>query len=216
MRSHRWVKKYLKPSQIKAVSEAVRRAEEHTTAEIVPMVVRNSTPLTRMPLLIYLISLVGLCLIFFELNEREFANSAVWIVAPFILLAWPLSEWLAKWSIIQRALTSSFERNYFSHQRALLEFYTCGVYKTSNHSGVLIFLSLMERKCIVMADETVAKKLPADVWKNLVNKIIEGIKADKTGDALIEAISDCGQLLKVHFPGDGHSNELSNQLVIKE
>ena len=102
-------------------------------------------------------------------------------------------------------------------QRAELEFYESNIQQTSGSTGILIFVSLMERKVIVLADKAINDQLPKETWQNAVDLIVTGLKAKNMALGLKNAIEFIGNTLEGPLPiKTNDTNELSNHLVIKE
>ena len=99
--------------------------------------------------------------------------------------------------------------------RAMRHFAESGVYETSEHSGILIFVSYMERQVRIIADTGIAKKIPQDLWNIIADDLAQGIKNGKTKEGFISAVEKCSELLAENFPAkDENPNELCDGLVI--
>ena len=216
MKHPKWCLKFISPAEIHAVTNAVRAAEQHTDGEIVPMIVRASARVTLLPRLIFVLGCALAAGVYIGLNQMDLVSEPLWYAVGIIVLFFPLAEIAARLAPVQRLFISKDEREYETHARAALEFFTSGLAHTKNHTGVLIFLSLMERKCVVLADEGISSRLPESTWQGIVDKVIAGIRSGRPADGLVHAIEDCGKILSEHFPASGkHENQLPNQLIIK-
>lgn len=103
------------------------------------------------------------------------------------------------------------------NQRAVQHFMQSGVYKTKDRTGILIFISDLERRVELMADDGISKKIPQEKWNEIVNHIIEGIHRDKTAQHLVDAIKECGKLLAEHNPVQPDDiNELKDDIALLE
>ncbi len=214
----KWLKTYLNPEDLKRIEEDVARVELATSGEVVPMVVRKSSTVGHIPLL--LIALFSLLFFAFDLDHIQM----VWIPLPHwlliifdicILLA--LVRILAPLPIIERMLTPKVDQQEQVEQRALNEFYNIRVHHTEKSTGILIFVSLMERRAVVLGDQAIAEKLSPETWDNLLNELVGSIKSRQLADGFSRAIQSCGELLSQHFPKPaGDKNQLQNHLVIKE
>lgn len=211
------ISNYLSEAQIKEISQAVQTAESKTSGEIVPVIVKRSSAVGHVPLILTLILLLSTLVL-----ELPFVDHP--ILQPWLFL-WPLigifyyiiSQPLARSFWLQRILTLNSDEEMQVTRRAELEFFLNRVNKTQNSTGILIFISVMERRAVILADEGIAKKMGPEVWKSQVEKLTAKLRQGQWNQAFLEAIEDCGSLLSTHFPTTGHSrNELSNQLVIKE
>jgi len=86
-------------------------------------------------------------------------------------------------------------------------------HKTAGGTGVVIYLSLFERRVCVWADRAVSAKIPETEWKDITESLVRSIRDGRTRDGLIEAIRKCGDVLAKHFPiQPSDVNELSNEL----
>lgn len=101
--------------------------------------------------------------------------------------------------------------------RAELEFHRMHMHRTKARTGILIMASLHEREAVVLADEAIAKKLPAETWNEVIQILLAGIKAKDAASGFCNAIKKCGEILSLHFPAQNQNpDELSNRFIIKE
>ncbi|MEZ0393156.1 MAG: TPM domain-containing protein [Pseudobdellovibrionaceae bacterium] len=212
-----WAESFISEEEAQKVSEAVTKIETKTSGEVVPMIVQRSSMTGHLPYMITLIFLV--VLLVFEVPHMDFfvAWNATWLLflvsALCLLVSFPISR--LHW--VQRLLIPKKDQSFEVEERALLEFYQSGIPGTRERTGVLIFVSLMERKAVVLADESITKKLPQETWAQICQDMVEGIKKGKTAEGLVQAIQRSGELLAQHFPhGSENDNELSNHLILKE
>lgn len=215
--NQRWCKKFLTEADAARVSEAVHRAEAQTCGEIVPMIVHRSSAIGHVPLQIF--SLWVIVLFAAHWAASSWWNNLMepwWYAVGGILLA-PLVLQLGRLDCVCRALIPDSDEIAQVFRRARLEFDELRIHHTQARTGILIFLSAMEHRCVVLADEGIAAKLPPETWQGVVDKVIGGIKRGQAGDGLVAAIEECGSLLAKYFPlAGGAKNELANDLVIKE
>ena len=100
-------------------------------------------------------------------------------------------------------------------RRAELAFYEQGLHRTREATGVLIHVSLLERRVQILADRAINEIVSPETWDNIVRTIVDGIHGNRPTDALCDAIASCGDLLARHFPptpGD-NPNELPDDVV---
>jgi putative membrane protein len=99
-------------------------------------------------------------------------------------------------------------------RRAVQAFYEKGLYKTRFHTGVLIFLSLLERKVWVLADKGIYEKVTQETLNRFAREVSLGIKEGRAGESLCRAIEGLGGLLAEHFPNTpGHLDELTDEVM---
>jgi putative membrane protein len=82
--------------------------------------------------------------------------------------------------------------------RAAQAFVSEEVFATRERTGVLIFVSLFERRVVVLADAGIHSRVAAGEWDRLVAGIVAGVRAGRPGSALADAIRRCGELLAEH------------------
>jgi len=99
-------------------------------------------------------------------------------------------------------------------QRAIRAFYEKGLYKTKKNTGVLFFLSLLERKVWVLADSGINEKIDQATLNRFANIVSQGIKDGNAYEALCTAIKEAGTLLEKHFPiTPGDIDELPDEVM---
>ncbi len=109
-------------------------------------------------------------------------------------------------------------RRYAVHLRAVRHFADSGVYATKEHSGILIFVSLLEREVQIIADSGICSKIEQSQWNKIATDLAQGFNAQEkgsSGKALLTAVTKCGDLLATYFPPEKENpNELRDTVVI--
>ena len=99
-------------------------------------------------------------------------------------------------------------------ERALRTFYEKKLHTTRDNTGVLFFISLLERKVWVLADSGIHQKISQETLMAHANDIATGIKQGQACSALCSQIEAVGIILARHFPITvNDTNELSNQVL---
>jgi len=90
------------------------------------------------------------------------------------------------------------------------------IFATRQRSGILIYISLLERQVYVLADIGIKARVKDKEWKEITGMIINGIRNKKPADGTLEAISACRDLLlKNGFKaGPDDTNELPNDIIL--
>jgi putative membrane protein len=137
-----------------------------------------------------------------------------WIIVA-VVVAYVIGSIVGRLSWAVRALTSDQRMAMKVRFRAERAFYEEGLHRTREATGVLIFLSLLERRVQVLADRAIDERVPPGTWDGLVEQIVAGVRAGRPTEALCGAITRCGALLAPHFPvrGEDNPNELPDDLV---
>jgi len=99
-------------------------------------------------------------------------------------------------------------------EAALTSFYRNGLNNTRDRTGILIFISVFERKALVVADEGINAKVDTGVWQEVVDLVVNSIKQRHQAEGICRAIRRCGELIREHFPIKADdTNELDNLIV---
>lgn len=193
------------------VKKAIQQAESQTSGEIVPMLVRRSSTVGHVPMLVMsLLAIVALTI-------DSFYPLAWWAWGITVLAILALTRLLSTLDTTQRLLTADADEISQVHQRAELEFFENKVGHTRGNTGVLLFVSQMEHRAVVLADEAISSKLPPETWEGVLTLLLNGIKQGSAADGFKDAIRECGRLLSTHFPRQSQPmNEIDNTFLIKE
>ena len=103
----------------------------------------------------------------------------------------------------------------YAHRNAAAQFLATNMSATKGRTGVLIFVSLLERYVEVIGDQSIAEKLSKKDWQAIVDEMLPLLRDKKSADAMVLAVERCGALLAKHFPaGSTNRNELSDRLIV--
>lgn len=207
--------------QVKKITQAVISAEKLTSAEICPMVVKSSVPISYLRPILFLLFM---CL---ELLAFSIFGLSIW--GPLSLHAYGLDYLIliiiaiffavlfSKIEFVQRLFLFSNDIFECVERRAESEFYQHKIFMTKNRVGVLLFVSLLEHRVVVLADEAISKVLPQDTWLNVIKVVIDDIKSKNLTDALVTGVDHLAKILKDKFPAEINDiDELSNRVIIKD
>ncbi|MGV1013535.1 MAG: TPM domain-containing protein [Methyloceanibacter sp.] len=193
-----------------AISKAITRAEAKTSGEIVVVVTSASD------------------------GYRSFA--ILW--AALIALAVPLPFiWMTKWPIeyvyllqlavfllcgivfllepIRFALVPGNIKRTRAHHKAVEQFLAQSLHTTKGRTGILIFVSFAEHFAEIIADNGIYRKVPPEMWEDVVGELTTHLGQGTRTEGFIRAIERCGKILAKHFPpGSGDADELPNHLIV--
>lgn len=197
---------------LKKIEDAVELSERKTSGEIVPIVYDKCSNTS----FVFPFTFLCLFLVWHTFQDWYFPFN-FWEGNLFLQLGRPpllcgvLSLFLSRSHRLQRLLIPRHRREKNTRERAELEFYRSGIPQTKGRTGVLIFVSLMERWSVVLADEAISKKLPAETWQEILEVLNSQMTSKDLALGLLPAIEKCGHLLAIHFPNDAQDvNELPN------
>ena len=206
-------KEFFTAEEQSRIEAAVQQAESKTSGEIVPMVVDASYDYPRAEILG-----AGLLSLALAVNlSWAFFNESLWhFLWMFALGYFPFKLLIRALPALKRRLIRPDEIDEELSEKAAIAFLEQGLHHTRDETGILIMLSLFERRVYVLADRGINAVVPPDLWDGIVHTITDGIHAGDTCTALCAAIATCGQQLEEHFPiKHDDTNELPNKLIIE-
>lgn len=212
-----WLKSHLQEQDLDRIQAAIHNAEKKTSGEIVPMIVRRSSTVGHVPLVLTLVLLLLVINSNLIAWQSEVSRLPFWILAIFDgLCGLVLIRTLSLQSWVQRLLTPKADQKVQVESRALIEFYNHRINATERSTGILVFVSLMEHMAVVLGDKAIAQKLKSEDWHDVDQKLLQKIAAGDMADGFCEAIQMCGDKLATHFPNTDRVDYLPNHLIIKD
>jgi putative membrane protein len=87
--------------------------------------------------------------------------------------------------------------------------------KTRGRTGVLIYLSLEERRAEIVADRAIAEKVEPECWGEAMAVLVDEVKQGRPGLGLALAVEKVGAVLAPILPPTlGNPDELPNRLIM--
>ena len=218
----------LKQDDLKKISSAVKNAEKKTSGEIVTAIIKESYNYAIYELIFAVITglIYFVIMMFFVGNIENWLQGIFWDYSihhlvmfygfsTFIVIT--ILYFIGNISNVDRFIVAKKIMQKKVNERAIRHFMESGVYNTKDRTGILIFISILERRVELLADSGINEKIPQGKWQSIVDNIIKGIKKKNVTAHLIESINDCGDLLAQHFPIQPDDvNELSDEIDILE
>ncbi len=198
------------PEEHAVISDAITRAEEHTSGEIVVVVARASAGYRTFALMCaaLLALAVPLPFIYFSKWPVEYIYLAQMIV-------FAVAAILSQWEPLRIAITPGSIKRARAHQRAIEQFLVQNLHTTLGRTGVLIYVSIAERYAEVIADDGIYRKVTPEVWDALIAALTMNIGRGAHVEGFVAAIETCGAILAEHFPPEtGDRDELPNHLIV--
>jgi putative membrane protein len=193
------------------IKETTRTIESRTDGEIAVMVVDQSDRYLEAEFLggFIFASLLSL------LVSVLFFHDSLFVYIPLTFILFFPFRWIgATIPRLKLVFIGLRRREEAVRRRAVQAFYEKGLYKTRFQTGVLIFISLLEHKVWVLADKGIHKKMNLETLNRFAQDVSLGIKENRTGEALCQAIEGIGRLLAEHFPvTPGDIDELPDEVL---
>jgi putative membrane protein len=203
------------------VSESVRAAELGTSGEIVTIVADHSDRFLDAALWwsagvgIAALAVLAAFPIFYEKMLGLLSNG--WITELTIAEAFELAlavftikfastRLLMQWIPLRLALTLPGVKTRRVRRRAVRYFKVGAERRTAGRTGILIYLSLAERRAEIVADEA--------VWGEAMVDMLALVRQGKVADGMVAAVRDVGVVLAAQFPRQADdTNELPDRLI---
>lgn len=190
-----------------ALAECVKEIEQETDAEIV-IVVRARSGNYRHADFLWgaLFSYAALLFLLFS----PFVFNHYWVALDVALLFCLGAYASSRSDTLRRVLTAKKYRAEAARAGASAMFYEAGVANTNAEMGVLIYLSLLERRLELIADRGVLKAVPPLEWNERVFDLRQAGRRPQV-ETLLQRLRSLGALLAEHLPPTGENpNELSD------
>ena len=101
-----------------------------------------------------------------------------------------------------------------AHEQAIKHFKVGAERRTHGRTGVLIYLSMREHRAEIVADDSIAEKVDAEVWGEAMGDMLVLIKRGQIAEGMAAGVRDVGFVMSQHFPrGEFDENELPDRLI---
>jgi putative membrane protein len=214
MRGHPKSERFFTAEEKERLKATTREVESRTIGEIVVMVVDHSDHYIEAEVLgsVLLGSLLSLIL------TVLFFDASLWFYIPLsFIFFFPCWFLFIKVEVLKRLFIGIRRKEEAVRLRAERAFFERGLYKTKKNTGVLFFISLLEKKVWVLADKGIYEKMDQETLNRFANEVSRGIKEGRACDALCQAIQEIGILLARHFPiTPDDTDELPDDVITEE
>jgi putative membrane protein len=193
------------------ISAATADVETRTMGEVAVMVVDSSDRYPEAEVMggFFLGSLLSLVF-----DGLFFHFSVWWYISLSFILFFPAKYVFQEIPVLKTAFIGFQRKESAVRQRAEKAFFEKGLYRTRKDTGVLFFLSLLERKVWILADKGIYVKIEQETLNRFAGTVSQGIREGRACDALCSAIEEAGTLLARYFPiAPGDVNELSDEVM---
>ncbi len=220
---------YLDDAGRKLVADAVTAAEAQTSGEIVTVLADRSDGYTDVALLwavgaaFTVMSLfAAFPLPFLDLWDRLIGGwGHQWstgelasMVIGLGLITFLAAMLVQQWEPLKFTLIPGPTKTIRVHAQAVRQFKVGADRRTTGRTGVMIYLSMREHRAEIIADESIATVVSAEVWGEAMGDMLIEIRKGRIAEGLAVGIGDVGFVLAQHFPrGADDVNELPDRLI---
>lgn len=203
----------LSADDLAAVHAALAAAERRTVGEILPVVLERSD---RHPGAAWLAALTCMLIGTVGLAPWLAWNQPAFVLATQLALgalgyasARLLPDFL-------RAFVSEARAQEMVEEQAVQEFHRHQLERTEARTGVLLFVSLLERRALVLADEGIHARVAPEQWQRTNELVLAGLRRGSLREGLLAGIASAGEVLAQHFPAvDGDRNEVPDRVIVR-
>ena len=208
---------FLTDDEQRTVTEAVQTAEKLTSGEIVPMIASESHSYPVAPI----VGGVFLALPTALLSARLFGGMLwlgtdnMWLFLIFFILYY-LMGYLAvkRFPSLKRLFLSPLRADLAVQEAAAAAFFSEALHDTKDANGILLYVSVFERRVWVLGDHGINEKIDPQIWKEIVDLVSRGIKQGSPCRAICHGIERIGSILQEFFPIEaGDKDELHNLII---
>ena len=132
----------------------------------------------------------------------------------FAALKFTVALLILKWMPLRLFLTPPATKHRRVRRRAIAIFQAAAARRTTGKTGILIYLSLAERRAEIIADEAILKVTDEHTWGEAMTELLTNVRAGRIGDGIAAAVGHVGVVLSQHFPRSAQDlNEIPDQLI---
>lgn len=219
----------LTDSDRKKVAEAVAKAEGSTAGEIVAVATPISDPYHDVALHWALVPLFAVLawaawrptalvwwydLLFGGWSPDPTMSQLLTLLMFFAALKYTIALLILKWMPLRLFLTPAATKHRRVRRRAVAIFKAAAEKRTAGKTGILIYLSLAERRAEIVADEAILKVTDDHTWGEAMTALLTDVREGRVGDGIVAAVEHVGVVLSEHFPRSASDiNEIPDKLI---
>ena len=132
----------------------------------------------------------------------------------FAALKFTVALLILKWMPLRLMLTPRATKHRRVRRRAISIFKAAAERRTAGRTGILIYLSMGERRAEIVADEAILKVTDDHSWGEAMASLVGEVRQGRPADGIVAAIERVGVVLAEHFPRtDSDINEIPDKLI---
>jgi putative membrane protein len=197
------------------VAEAVLAAEQLSDGEIVTIVARSSDSYHDVALHWAALAMLFVPAAFaaapqslFDWLEAillgwngEFTRPLLMLlIAATLAIVFLVVRYALAWMPLRMALTPRATKGRRVARRALMLFRVSAEKKTHGRTGVLLYLSLLEHRAEIIADEAIHSKVKPEVWGEAMEALVDHVRDGRPGEGMALAVEKIGTVLQACLP----------------
>lgn len=208
---------FLTVTEQNTITAAVQAAEKTTAGEIVPMVVSKSGDYPQASTVCSASLALPLSFLFTAIIGQFFwiGSQNMWLfLGIFALFFIPIYVLVQRTDRLKTYFLNEQHVEEIVSKSALAAFYRQGLYKTEGENGILLYISVLEKKVWILADAGINNKIEQSRWDAVIEELTVGIKEKQQCEAICRAINSIGSILQEHFPYKKDDTDELHNLII--
>jgi putative membrane protein len=202
------------------LNQRIAEAEKRTKAQIVLAVIKRCDTYAELPWKAFALgaSIAGLSIFILDLLLKYWASHSMVLIA----VAAPLAAGAALGLLT--VFVPRFARLFLSVHRAEAEvrqyteslFLARQLFATSQRTGILLLVSLFERKVVLLPDRGLRNKLTGDTMRDVIERMTPPLSRNEVARALEAGLERLSQVLETSAqgrPAGSGKNELPNAII---
>jgi putative membrane protein len=211
------------------VTEAVARAESLSDGEIVTVIAASSDAYHDVALHWALLAMLlvpaaaaalpqslidDIAALFLGWNAELTRPVAMLIMIAALILTFLIVRLILAWRPLRMALTPGATKSRRVARWALQIFRVSAEKKTHGRTGVLLYLSLLEHRAEIIADEAIHSKVKPEVWGDAMVALVDKVKEGRPGEGMALAADKIGEVLATVLPKSlDDPNQIPDRLI---
>ncbi len=132
----------------------------------------------------------------------------------FAALKFTIALLILKWMPLRLALTPPATKHRRVRRRAVAIFKAAAERRTAGRTGILVYLSMAERRAEIVADEAILKVTDEHTWGEAMASLVGEVRRGRPAEGIVAAIERVGAVLAEHFPRSADDiNEIPDKLI---
>jgi putative membrane protein len=132
----------------------------------------------------------------------------------FAALKFTVALLILKWMPLRLLLTPGATKHRRVRRRAISIFKAAAERRTAGRTGILIYLSMAERRAEIIGDQAITSVTTPETWGEAMAALIVEVKEGRVAEGMVAAIEEVGVVLSQHFPRSaGDMNEIPDKLI---
>jgi putative membrane protein len=121
---------------------------------------------------------------------------------------------ILKYMPLRLALTPGATKSRRVRRRAVDVFKAAAERRTVGRTGILIYLSMRERRAEIVGDEAITAVTTPETWGEAMATLLVELRAGRPADGIVAAVEQIGSVLAEHFPRTADDvNEIPDKLI---